>query len=257
MAVKVSYKYGKKQTYLSLAERNPYALYFCTDTKELFKGDDLYSDGLRTVPNYDSLPAFSEAADGILYLCKDTGNGYVLNESRDDWDIVVRGIDNETIGVNQQGLMAVKIIPITSVNGLEERLTAIEESVVAGAPIATEETPGLVKASTEIAVAQDGTMSISSVSQEKVLGLSEKLSSIEQSINDSLSAITWEEMEAPATNVDLNAPGVNVTEILNNAESGDTLKFTDGTIDSSLTIDKSLTLNGAIAGIAQNYDQEV
>ena len=47
MAVKVRYKQGTKQQYLALPERLSNALYWCTDTRELFKGDQLYSDGVR------------------------------------------------------------------------------------------------------------------------------------------------------------------------------------------------------------------
>lgn len=179
MAVKVAYKHGTKQTYLSLTERSPYALYWCTDTKELFKGDDLYSDGVRIVESYAGLPAFEIAADGILYVCKDTGNGYVLNDTRDGWMQVIYSADNETIGINEDGFIAVKKIPIATVDGLEDRLTNIEQSVVAGAPIATNDTAGIVKASEEIAVAEDGTMSLVSIPQSKVSGLEERLNNIE------------------------------------------------------------------------------
>lgn len=179
MAVKVLYKHGTKQTYLGLAERSPNALYWCTDTKELFKGDDLYSDGVRLVESYAGLPAFETAADGILYVCKDNGNGYVLDEARSAWIQVIFAVDNETIEVNENGLIAVKQVPIGSVDGLETRLAAIEGSVVAGAPIASNETAGIVKASAEVAVAEDGAMSIVSITQSKVDGLESRLDSIE------------------------------------------------------------------------------
>ena len=94
---KVRYVQGKKASYLALGSYDPMALYFCTDTNELFKGDQLYSDGVRIVLNYASLPAFNVAADGILYYCKDSGAGYVLNEERTGWLAVIHGIDNETI----------------------------------------------------------------------------------------------------------------------------------------------------------------
>ena len=129
---KVIYKHGTKQTYLGLLERNPNALYFCTDTKELFKGNDLYSDGLRLVESYASLPVYAEAADGILYFCKDTGCGYVLNEGRNAWITVIHGVDGKTLEINAEGLMAVKSIPLTSVDGLEERLQAVEKAAIGG-----------------------------------------------------------------------------------------------------------------------------
>ena len=179
MAVKVSYKHGTKQTYLNLAERSPYALYWCEDTRELFKGDELYSDGVRITDSYSNLPEFTKAADGILYVCTDTGNGYVLNTERNGWIPVFYGIDNETIALNENGLMAVKQVPINSVNGLEDRLSEIEKSIVAGAPIASADIAGIVKASDEIAVSEDGTMTLVAVQQSKVTGLEERLGNIE------------------------------------------------------------------------------
>lgn len=124
---KVQYKQGTKATYLGLTNRSSTALYFCTDTKELFKGDDIYSDGLRIVDNYANLPTFKVAADGILYFCTDSGSGYLLNETRDGWLPVVHGVDNNTIEYNSSGLMAVKAVPITAVTGLAERLQAVEQ----------------------------------------------------------------------------------------------------------------------------------
>lgn len=162
---KVLYKHGTKATYLGLPERLPNALYFCTDTHELFKGDDLYSDGLRLVESYANLPAFEEAADGILYFCKDSGCGYVLNESRDNWISVVYGVDNETIILNEQGLLSVKAVSVDKISGLG---------------IATKEVVGFVKASDEVAVAEDGTMSLGQIAQVKIVGLEDRLNAIEK-----------------------------------------------------------------------------
>lgn len=184
MSAKVSYKQGTKATYLGLTERLDTALYFCTDTKELFKGNDLYSDGLRIVEAYSDLPVFTKAADGILYYCKDTGCGYLLNEARNDWIVVIHGVDGETIEINSSGFMAVKAVPIGLVSGLDERLTAIEQQTITGGGvvIATPDVAGIVKASSEITVAADGTMTIGSVAQSKVEGLEDRLVAIEKSI---------------------------------------------------------------------------
>ena len=182
MAEKVSYKQGTKATYLGLASRSATALYFCTDTKELYKGDDLYSDGLRTVETYDMLPAFLSAADGIVYYCKDTGCGYVLNETRDGWTQVIFGVDNETIMIGANGLMQVKAIPLSAIPGLEDRLDKIEQDVSSGggqAAIATHETAGIVKPSDEFEISEDGAMSISAIALVKVTGLEERLGNIE------------------------------------------------------------------------------
>lgn len=103
----VSYKQGTKAQYLGLVSRDPYALYWCTDTKELFKGDDLYTDGLRVVNDKGSLPSFEVAAEGKVYFCADTGSAFVLNSTRDNWVQVLAGVDGTTIRINESGLLEV------------------------------------------------------------------------------------------------------------------------------------------------------
>lgn len=103
----VSYKQGTKAQYLGLVSRDPYALYWCTDTKELFKGDDLYTDGLRVVNNKASLPSFEVAAEGKVYFCADTGSAFVLNTTRNNWIQVLAGVDGTTIRINESGLLEV------------------------------------------------------------------------------------------------------------------------------------------------------
>lgn len=204
---KVRYVQGKKASYLALGSYDPLALYFCTDTNELFKGDQLYSDGVRIVLNYESLPAFSVAADGILYYCKDNGCGYVLNEERNGWLAVLHGIDNETIGLNENGLMAVVAVPIEKVTGLAEELQRIEQVVVAGGSIATADTAGIVKPSSEFAVTEDGTMSLVAVEIAKVVGLEERLSAVEQAVVGGVhyrgGVDTFEDLPADAAEGDL------------------------------------------------------
>lgn len=65
------------------------ALYFCTDSREFYRADQLLTDGIRVVETYDKLPVFNVAADGILYFVEATKNGYVLNTTRDGWLQVV------------------------------------------------------------------------------------------------------------------------------------------------------------------------
>ena len=76
---------GTKQQSLSLASYNPLALYFCTDTGELYRGDQCISDGIRIVSTYADLPECSCAADGIVYYVAETRNGYMLAPDRTRW----------------------------------------------------------------------------------------------------------------------------------------------------------------------------
>lgn len=179
---KVRYVQGKKASYLALGSYDPLALYFCTDTNELFKGDKLYSDGVRIIENDAALPPFGVAADGILYFSKENGCGYVLNEERNGWIKMFHGADNETIGLNENGLYAVKSVPIGSVSGLDTELKRIEAIAVSGSSIATPEKVGIVKPGEEFSVASDGTLTLVSIGIEKVVDLAERLSAVEAAV---------------------------------------------------------------------------
>ena len=61
------------------------ALYFCTDSGEIYRGACLMTAGAQVVPSYEDLPSFSTAADGIIYYTLDTKNNYLLNSTRDGW----------------------------------------------------------------------------------------------------------------------------------------------------------------------------
>lgn len=204
---KVRYVQGKKASYLALSSYDPMALYFCTDTNELFKGDQLYSDGVRIVLNYESLPAFNVAADGILYYCKTTGAGYVLNEERNGWLAVIHGVDNDTIALNDNGLMAVAAVPIAKVTGLADELKRIEAVAVAGGSVATAESAGIVKPGSEFSITEDGTLSLKAVAIEKVTGLEERLTAVEQAVVGGVhyrgAVDTYEDLPADASEGDL------------------------------------------------------
>ena len=85
MAQNVRFYSGTKQQYLNLTTYNPMALYFCTDTGELFKGDICLSDGIRVVPKRADLPDLSCAADGIVYFIAETKSGYMVSPDRTEW----------------------------------------------------------------------------------------------------------------------------------------------------------------------------
>ena len=57
--------YGTKAAYAAIASKSEDALYFCTDTRELFKGSALYTEPVRFLSGSD-LPAAK--AQGVLYV---------------------------------------------------------------------------------------------------------------------------------------------------------------------------------------------
>lgn len=91
------------------------ALYFCTDSGELYRSNQLLSDGIRTVQSYAELPGFVEAADGVMYYTEDTQRGYILSPTRDSWiqilytpitdiNAVPEG-DRDSVVITAEGLM--------------------------------------------------------------------------------------------------------------------------------------------------------
>lgn len=72
------------------------ALYFCTDSGALYRGNQLLSDGARMVATYADLPDFNIAADGIIYYTLDTQNGYLLNQNKDGWILIINSNNEET-----------------------------------------------------------------------------------------------------------------------------------------------------------------
>ena len=74
-----------KQKWLNRETYDLNALYFCEDTQEIFKGDRVYTDGVRVLPTRDALPSFECAADGVVYYITDTRAGFMLAPTRDAW----------------------------------------------------------------------------------------------------------------------------------------------------------------------------
>ena len=74
-----------KQKWLNRDTYDSTALYFCEDTGELFKGNILFTEGVKVVATRDDLPSFECAADGVVYYVTDTRAGFMLAPTRDAW----------------------------------------------------------------------------------------------------------------------------------------------------------------------------
>jgi hypothetical protein len=74
-----------KQKWLNRESYDENALYFCVDTNEMFKGSNVYTDGVRVVPTHADLPECPCAADGVVYYVTETRNGYTLSPDRTEW----------------------------------------------------------------------------------------------------------------------------------------------------------------------------
>ena len=122
-----------KQKYLNRESYDNNALYFCVDTNELFKGQDIYSDGIRVVPTYKDLPDLASAADGIVYYVHDTRNGYTLSPDRTEWLQTIYAPVTDMSSVPEEEAYNV-VATVGAVRDLEDELrTYIDDQVVANA----------------------------------------------------------------------------------------------------------------------------
>lgn len=85
MAQNVRFIRTTKAKYLSKDTYDAFALYFCEDTNEIFKGNAVYTDGIRVVQTKADLPECLCAADGVVYYVADTKAGFMLSPTRDAW----------------------------------------------------------------------------------------------------------------------------------------------------------------------------
>lgn len=247
---RVKYAYGKKDSYINkVTVKDDMTLYFCTDTHELFKGENLYSDGLRLADTYKDLPEFKLAADGTLYFCKDNGCGYVLNETRDGWIPVIHGVDNETIEVNDNGLLAVKSVEIERVNGLKDTLDNIEKHIL--------------DIDKELPVFDDEKFDITAtgvitLKQLESSGITHKGTDLDVLLDEIQESITWQCFdEVDEFDVNLTDDTSDIVQILEGAKEGTIVTLSEGSIDKKVTFANDITVNGLNEGIIQNFKQEV
>lgn len=113
---------GTKAQYLSLATpRNKMGLYFCYDTRELFWGDQLISDGTRVVATEAALPKLDLAADGITYFAEDTRNGYVLSSDRTKWVKVIQAPEAGSSSVKAISFAGIEMEEVDGVFTIDRR----------------------------------------------------------------------------------------------------------------------------------------
>ena len=85
MARNVRFIRTTKEKWLKRDSYDPLALYFCEDTQEMCKGDQVLTDGIRVVPTKADLPACPLAADGVIYYIAATKSGYMMSPDRTEW----------------------------------------------------------------------------------------------------------------------------------------------------------------------------
>jgi hypothetical protein len=121
-----------KERWLKRDTYDENALYFCQDTNEIFKGSNIYTDGIRVVPTYADLPSCPTAADGVVYYVTETRNGYVMAPDRSGWlQTIYAPVTNmEDVPEGEEYNV---VATVGAVRDLEEELrTYIDEQVTTG-----------------------------------------------------------------------------------------------------------------------------
>lgn len=89
----------KKQKWIYRVENDtcdPTALYFCTDTGELFKGSTSFTAGIRIVDKLPELPnSAGLVADNTLYYCIEDKKLYLISTDRSEWIEITSGTSHD------------------------------------------------------------------------------------------------------------------------------------------------------------------
>lgn len=231
----------------------------------------------------EKVTGLSERLEELEALAS-TGGAVATSESA---GIVKPG---DEFSVAEDGTLSLKEVAIDKVTGLEDRLSNVERAAVGGvhyrgSVATTDDLPadaeqgdlyevtadnsewcyngeawfeygkttnlsGLATAelnSTQLAIT-DNVLHITGIDSQLVGYRGQTLLTALDALSRSL---VWEEF---GTQVDLASE--TASDAISSATDGDTINFSDGTI-SAVTVDKSVTLCGTSAGLAQNFAQEV
>lgn len=79
---------NSQKAYDSLAKKEPSTVYFCSDTQQIYKGDNCYTSSVKIV---DCLPTI--VRKDILYIIRkgDSAGGYVYPSTGSEWQKVICG----------------------------------------------------------------------------------------------------------------------------------------------------------------------
>lgn len=95
----------------------------------------------------------------------------------------------------------------------------------------------------------NGVLTLKDIDADKVIYNGEKLSDVLDSMATSYS---WSELPEV-----VNTDATNVVSAIASAKSGSVVKISAGTISQAIAVEKSITVEGENAGMAQNHQQEV
>lgn len=174
---KVRFIRTKKKKYLDRESYDLDALYFCEDTGEVFKGDKVYTDGIRVIPTIAELPSCPNAADGVVYYITETRNGYVMAPDRSGWLQTIYAPVEDISSVPEEEEYNV-VATVGAVRDLKEQLKLENSEILNNAKTYTDDkiSISLVDLKEEIRLSDLQTLSDSNVyTDEKISKLSSHL----------------------------------------------------------------------------------
>lgn len=101
----------------------------------------------------------------------------------------------------------------------------------------------------QFTIDENGILTLTSLDADKVFYNGQKLSEVLDDMNNSY---IWEELTET-----VNTDATNAVSVISTVDKGATVKINNGTINESINVDKSISLEGESAGVAQNFSQEV
>lgn len=155
------------------------------------------------------------------------------------------GLSLALASADRNGAMSKEMF--VAVNGLLELDIANSYATKEDLQTVVSETIGVPNA--EQFATENGVLTLNDVDADKVVYNGKKLSEI---LADMAMSYSWEEL--PET---VSVEAENEAAEIQNVSDGAIVKITDGTLSETVTVNKSVTIEGANADVAQNFAQEV
>lgn len=152
------------------------------------------------------------------------------------------GLSLTLASAENNGAMSKEIF--TAVSGLMELDIATKDDIKS----IISETVGTPNAE-QFDIDANGVLTLKDIDADKVIYNGEKLSDVLDSMATSYS---WSELPEV-----VNTDATNVVSAIASAKSGSVVKISAGTISQAIAVEKSVTVEGENAGVAQNHQQEV
>lgn len=101
----------------------------------------------------------------------------------------------------------------------------------------------------QFAIDENGVLTLKDIDADRVIYNGEKLSDV---IGNMAASYSWTELPEV-----INVEAANAASAIASANSGSVVKMSAGTVSQAVAVDKSVTVEGENAGVAQNFSQEV